>query len=48
MTGGTLVVKKGNRFAMTKVAHDGDDLEEKVNQFKNWVQSCNTPEDIIE
>lgn len=48
MTGGTLVVKKGNRFAMTKVAHDGYDLEEKLDQFKEWLKSCNAPEDIIE
>jgi hypothetical protein len=46
MTGGTLIIKKGNLYCMTKVAHDGYDLVEKLKQFKGWMKACSTPKDI--
>ena len=36
MTGGTLVLKKGTTYLMTKVSSDGMDLETNLTQIKTW------------
>jgi hypothetical protein len=46
MTGGTLVVKKGSTFAMTKVANDGYDLEDHIATLKAFASSASKPEDV--
>ena len=38
MTGGTLIVKMGNTYAMTKVAHDGYDLAERLDEIKTFAK----------
>lgn len=40
-------MKKGNHYVMTKVSHDGYDLEENKQDFINWLHSKNTPEEIV-
>lgn len=46
MTGGTLVVKKGSAFAMTKVANDGYDLEDHIAALKAFAATTSKPEDV--
>lgn len=46
MTGGTLIVKKGDTWTLTKVAHDGYDLEERIDDIKAWAKSASSPADV--
>ena len=46
MTGGTLIVKSGNFFAMTKVAHEGMDLA-NIQAMKTLITNSSTIDDIF-
>lgn len=47
MTGGTIVVRKGTRYVMTKVAHDGDDiLHDHLDALKQFLTMAMTPEEV--
>src|SRR5271165_1374199 len=46
MTGGTLLVKSGNLFAMTKVAHEGMDLA-NIQAMKTLITNSSTIDDIF-
>lgn len=47
MTGGTLIVKCGNFFAMTKVAHDGFDLKNNRASLQMWANNAEEPEAVL-
>ena len=47
MTGGTLIVKCGNFFAMTKVAHDGYDLDENKSTLQALANNAEQPQDVL-
>jgi len=47
MTGGTLVLKKGTTYLMTKVASDGMDLKTNLAQIKTWATTSGAiPSDV--
>jgi hypothetical protein len=46
MTGGTLLVKNGNYYGMTKVAHEGMDLK-NIDAMKTLVSNASTIDDIF-
>jgi hypothetical protein len=48
MTGGTLVVKNGSIFAMTKVSSDGYDLEDHIAKLKAFAAGSSKAEDVTE
>lgn len=48
MTGGALVVRKGTRYVMTKVAHDGYDiLRVHLDDIKQFLKTATTPESVV-
>lgn len=47
MTGGTLIIRSGSIYYLTKVAHDGDDLSEDREKIEEWVASAKDPKEVI-
>jgi len=47
MTGGTILILNKSTWTYSNVAHDGFDLEEKLNLFNNWMNNNLSPKEIL-